>query len=84
MKQLSILIAITIGYIISVHAGMVDITPVAESPLFAIPSFTLPKFDGGAIAIIAPVVLAVFMEHVGDITTNGQVVGKNFRRSWAK
>src|SRR5690606_2637780 len=78
LKQLSILIAITIGYIISAHAGMVDITPVAESPLFAIPSFTLPKFDGGAIAIIAPVVLAVFMEHVGDITTNGQVVGKNF------
>ena len=28
--------------------------------------------------IIAPVVLAVFMEHVGDITTNGTVVGKNF------
>ena len=32
----------------------------------------------GAIAIIAPVVLAVFMEHVGDITTNGEVVGQNF------
>lgn len=32
----------------------------------------------GAIAIIAPVILAVFMEHVGDITTNGEVVGKNF------
>ena len=38
----------------------------------------LPKFDIGAIAIIAPVVIAVFMEHLGDITTNGQVVGKNF------
>ena len=32
----------------------------------------------GAIMIIAPVVLAVFMEHLGDITTNGEVVGKNF------
>ena len=42
------------------------------------PAFRLPKFDIGAIAIIAPVVLAVFMEHLGDITTNGQVVGKNF------
>ena len=28
--------------------------------------------------IIAPIVLAVFMEHIGDITTNGQVVGKDF------
>lgn len=28
--------------------------------------------------MIAPVVLATFMEHIGDITTNGQVVGKDF------
>src|SRR3712207_8715738 len=42
------------------------------------PNFRLPKFDMGAICIIAPVVLAVFMEHIGDITTNGEVVGKNF------
>ena len=28
--------------------------------------------------MLAPIVLAVFMEHVGDITTNGQVVGKDF------
>lgn len=77
-KQLSILVAIIAGYIISAFAGIVDITAVTRSPFFAIPPFTLPKFDGGAIAIIAPVVLAVFMEHIGDITTNGQVVGKNF------
>lgn len=77
-KQLSILIAITVGYIVSRYINLVDMAPVIESPIFAIPPFTLPKFDWGAIAIIAPVVLAVFMEHVGDITTNGQVVGKNF------
>ena len=28
--------------------------------------------------MIAPVVLATFMEHIGDITTNGTVVGQNF------
>ena len=28
--------------------------------------------------MIAPVVLATFMEHIGDITTNGAVVGQNF------
>ena len=49
-----------------------------RSSIFAVPNFTLPKFDLSAILIIVPVVLAVFMEHVGDITTNGQVVGKNF------
>lgn len=77
-KQLSILIAVVVGYVISMSIGLVDTTAVREASLMAIPAFRLPKFDIGAIAIIAPVVLAVFMEHLGDITTNGQVVGKNF------
>lgn len=78
LKQLSILIAVIIGYLISLKFGIVDTTIVKEAPMFAIPNFRLPKFDLGAIAIIAPVVIAVFMEHIGDITTNGEVVGKNF------
>ena len=77
-KQLAILTGIIVGYIVSSFMGIVDITPVIQSPLFSLPPFAFPKFDAGAIAIIAPVVFAVFMEHVGDITTNGQVVGKNF------
>ncbi|QGU94873.1 uracil permease [Clostridium bovifaecis] len=78
LKQLSILIAVIIGYIISLQFGIIDTKIVQEAPMFAMPNFTLPKFDLGAIVIIAPVVLAVFMEHIGDITTNGEVVGKNF------
>lgn len=78
MKQLSILIAVVVGYLISLSINLVDVSLIRESQLLAIPSFQLPKFDLGAIAITAPVVLAVFMEHLGDITTNGQVVGKNF------
>lgn len=78
IKQLSILIAVIIGYIISLNMGLVQTEVIKESALLALPPFRLPKFDIGAIAIITPVVLAVFMEHLGDITTNGQVVGKNF------
>ncbi|WP_334292619.1 uracil-xanthine permease family protein [Natronincola ferrireducens] len=77
-KQLSILIAVVVGYILSLNIGLVNIEAVREAKILAMPNFTLPKFELGAIAIIAPVVLAVFMEHIGDITTNGQVVGKNF------
>lgn len=77
-KQLSILLAVVVGYIISYNMGMVNTTAVKEASFLALPPFTLPKFDFGAIAIISPVVLAVFMEHLGDITTNGQVVGQNF------
>lgn len=77
-KQLSILIGVTVGYIVSLKMGIIDTSLIKEASILAIPAFTLPKFDIGAITIIVPVVLAVFMEHLGDITTNGQVVGKNF------
>ena len=78
IKQLSILLAVITGYFVAMRFGLVDTSIVANAQLVSMPAFTLPKFDIGAIAIIAPVVLAVFMEHLGDITTNGQVVGKNF------
>lgn len=77
-RQLSILIGVLVGYIISYSIGLVDVTAVANAPIMSLPPFKLPKFDVGAIALTAPIVLAVFMEHLGDITTNGQVVGKNF------
>lgn len=78
IKQLAILTAVVVGYIVSLRAGIVDTETIKNASLLAMPNFTLPKFDLGAIAIITPVILAVFMEHLGDITTNGQVVGKNF------
>ena len=78
LSQISILIAVAIGYTISLVLGQVSTAEIQSASLIAVPNFTLPKFDIGAIAIIAPVVLAVFMEHVGDITTNGEVVGQNF------
>ncbi|WP_129600170.1 uracil-xanthine permease family protein [Anaerophilus nitritogenes] len=77
-KQLSILTGVVVGYLVSLKLGIVDVDIIKDAPLVSVPHFTLPKFDIGAIAIIAPVVVAVFMEHIGDITTNGQVVGKNF------
>jgi uracil permease len=78
IKQLAILIAVITGYILASVLGIVDTQTLTSSPWLAVPKFSFPKFELGAIMIIAPVVLAVFMEHVGDITTNGQVVGKNF------
>ena len=78
VKQLGILIAVIIGYLLSLAFGIVDTQTIAQASLFEIPKFTLPKFSVEAIVIIAPFVLAVFMEHIGDMTTNCAVVGKNF------
>lgn len=77
-KQLGILIAVVVGYLVSWNAGIINFEAITNANLIAMPEFRLPKFDIGAIAIITPVILAVFMEHLGDITTNGQVVGENF------
>jgi len=78
IKQLSILIGVVVGYSVSLALHAVDFTTIQQASILSVPGFTLPKFSIEAILIMAPVVLAVFMEHVGDITTNGTVVGKNF------
>ncbi len=78
IKELAILIGVVVGYLVSLKINLVDIALIKQASIVSIPGFTLPRFDIGAIAIIAPVILAVFMEHLGDITTNGQVVGKDF------
>ncbi len=81
IKQMSIITAVTVGYIVSLLLSQVDTSIITNAALLQIPLFTLPKFSLSAIFTIAPVVFAVFMEHVGDITTNGQVVGKDFIKS---
>lgn len=77
-KIIPILCGVIAGYIAAVIFGIVDFSAVHEASVLQIPAFALPKFSLSAIAVIAPVVLATFMEHIGDITTNGEVVGKNF------
>lgn len=78
LKQMSIITAVAIGYIAALFMSKVDVAQVISASFIQLPPFTLPKFDLASILAISPVVLAVFMEHVGDITTNGQIVGKDF------
>ena len=78
IKQTSILAAIISGYIIGVFFDVVDFSPVVNASWLAVPDFSVPKFDLTSIFIIAPVSLAVFMEHIGDITANQTITGKNY------
>ena len=77
-SQIAILCGVVVGYGVSFFTGLVDTTTIHNTSMIAVPAFSFPKFDIGAILMIAPVVLATFMEHIGDITTNGQVVGQDF------
>ncbi|MGL5677137.1 MAG: uracil-xanthine permease family protein [Cellulosilyticaceae bacterium] len=86
-KMIPILIAVTVGYVVCLAMGMVNTQAIMEaswigfSPEATKQLFTLPEISMNAltaIIAIAPIALVVFIEHIGDITTNGAVVGKNF------
>ncbi len=91
-RLVPVLLGIAGGYIASVlhdviFTGadkLVNFQPVIDAPWvskfwdFSGEFFTLPRFDMSAIILLAPIALVTFMEHIGDITTNGSVVGKDF------
>lgn len=52
--------------------------PFVTKDVNGIPFMSLPSFDLTTILLIAPVALVTFMEHIGDITTNSTVCGKDF------
>ena len=78
IKQLGILIGVICGYLLSLCLGIVDTSVIQNASLIALPTLSLPKFSLEAIMIIAPLSLCTLCEHIGDITTNGTVVGKDF------
>lgn len=80
-----ILFSIIIGYLVCIPLGLVNLDPVKNAEFFSLMDsnitsqlFLLPKFNLDAILAIAPISLVTLIEHVGDITTNSAVCGKNF------
>lgn len=92
-KLVPILIGIISGYILCVilnacgiyhmdfssiaKAAWINI-PFVTKDMNGVPFMSLPKFDLGIILSIAPIAIVTLMEHIGDITTNGMVVGQDF------
>ena len=92
-KLVPILIGIAAGYILCIILGAVGVfhmdysaitsaawinIPFVTKDMNGVPFMSLPKFELGAILSIAPIACVTFMEHIGDVTTNGTVVGKDF------
>lgn len=89
-KLVPILIGITAGYvmciILKIAGGpdLINLKLVGDASwlsfgqIFKGEFFILPKFDWTSIMLIAPIAIVTFVEHMGDITTSGNVVGKNF------
>lgn len=90
-KLVPILMGFAAGYVLclildlTIDTHYIDFSAISNAAWVNIPYvtpnfFTLPKFDLGVILSIAPVAIVTFMEHIGDITINGSVVGRNFFR----
>lgn len=79
-KLVPILIGIFAGYAVAAILGRVDYSAMQNSGSLFIgaENFTFPKFELNAILAIMPIAIVSVMEHIGDITTNGAVVGKDF------
>lgn len=92
-KLVPILIGIAAGYLLCIILGCaglfkMDYTaitsaawiniPFVTKDLNGVPFMSVPTFRIGAILSIAPIACVTFMEHIGDVTTNGTVVGKDF------
>lgn len=79
LKLLPILTGIVVGYAAGIAFGIVDFAPVVASfasPI-TVPPFMLPRFSLEAILVVAPLAIVTMVEHIGDITTNGAVIGKD-------
>lgn len=83
-RLVPILISVAIGYTVAMALGLVDFNLIANAKWIGLPDgafenlIAMPKFTFSGVIAIAPIALVVFIEHIGDITTNGAVVGKDF------
>lgn len=79
-KLVPILIGIIAGYAVAAALGRVDYSAMQNTGglFIGAENFTFPQFELAAILAIMPIAIVSVMEHIGDITTNGAVVGKDF------
>lgn len=89
INLMPILIALVVGYVLCIPFGILNVhdwwSKVSGASFISLTDqwtldqfFVAPKFDLNAILAIAPISIVTIIEHVGDITTNGAVVGENF------
>ena len=80
LSVIPILIGITAGYVLAFVMGMVDLSPIANAPWFALPTFYSPEFNFAAIATIVPAALVVIAEHIGHLVVTGNIVGRDLTK----
>lgn len=70
LKQLSVLAGLTVGYIVAIFMGKVDLGIIFADGLISLPRFLpfVPEFNIGAIASVCIIYLVSAAETIGDTT----------------
>ncbi len=70
LKQLSVLVGLLFGYILSIFMGKVDLSLIFSDGFFSLPRILpfVPKFNLGAILSVAIIFLVSAAETIGDTT----------------
>jgi len=76
-----ILIGVLAGYALAFMLGMVDLSPIAAAPWFAVPTFYAPEWNLNAMIIILPASLVVIAEHIGHLVVTGNIVGRDLTKN---
>lgn len=80
-SAIPVLIAIVVGYVVSLPMGLVDFSAVKEAAWFSLPNFSSPRWDMSAIMIILPATLVVISEHIGHQIVTGKIIGRDLIKS---
>ena len=77
LSVIPILIAVIAGYVAALACGIVDFQAVTAASVFAVPNFSLPKFNLDAIVMILPVLWVITSEHIGHQVVTSKIVGRD-------
>lgn len=86
LSTISVLCGMLAGYILAACLGIIDYTAIKEAgwvigmkdtaKVFSF--YKYMKFDGNTVMLFIPLALVTISEHLGDISVNSAIVGKNF------
>ncbi|MER5173654.1 uracil-xanthine permease family protein [Thioclava sp. GXIMD2076] len=87
LRRVSILIGIAAGYVAVLVLGngmglmpAIDFTQLSAAPWLGMPAFQTPRFETGAMVLIAPVALILVAENLGHIKAIGAMTGQDMDR----
>ncbi len=80
LKIVPVIIGLGAGYLLAAVLGKIDYSSISQASWIGVPNFAMPKFNLGAIMIVAPIALTTVVEHIGDVLAMSGVVKKNLAK----